>query len=167
MDLPFERPAFVPHHSAPRRWTFIVPGNPKPKERPRQGRAGSLSAQQKAERAAAKKRGERWIDPRRQLTMTPRETREYEASVAAAAAEAGLSVGDHPCSVTLAVWMPPADAKRKDLDNITKSVLDGMMKAGKDALADDCAAVIRHIDVAYVGSDDRPRVVVTVVELGQ
>lgn len=149
------------------RWEFTIPGNPKPKERPRQGRAGSLSAQDKAAKAAAKRDGQKWADPRRQITITPAETKHYESTVAGAACNADLSVGDRPCCVTLAVWMPTSDAKRKDLDNICKSALDGLMKAGKGALADDCAAVVRKVVLQYMGSDDKPRVDTYVNVMGE
>jgi len=145
-------------------WIFEVNGIPVPKARPRAGRAGALTAAQKRERASAKKAGQAWTDPRAVVFRTPERTTSYERAVAAAAGEAGVMVRDRPCEVWLRVWLPPHSTM--DLDNVTKSVLDGLVLAGKAALADDNVQIVRRTVAEYAGVDAvRPRTEVRVMVL--
>ncbi len=83
--------------------TFTIPGHPVPKQRPRLGYKG-----------------------RRAYIYTPEETRRYEEKVhllAKAATDGPLKV---PVVVRLKVYLGPRKRKGPDLDNIVKSILDGM-----------------------------------------
>jgi Holliday junction resolvase RusA-like endonuclease len=113
---------------------FVVPGPPQPKERPRVGRRGHV--------------------------YTPRRTSSYEATVrahalAAVGRAAWRRVPGARYSVTLDVYFP--DARRRDLDNACKSILDACNGV---AFADDSEVdelhVVRAVDRA------RPRVEVSV-----
>ena len=79
--------------------TFEVPGPPRPKQRPRRGRSG------------------RWY--------TPRATADYEAAVGWAARAAGIH---QPCTspVRLTLHLVFPDRRRRDIDNATKAVMDGL-----------------------------------------
>lgn len=146
----------------PQRWTFEVGGLPVPKERPKGGRAGNLTKAQKAQKAAAKRNGEDWSDPRGIVFRTPDRTTSFERQVAAAAQEAGLRAGAGPCEVALRVWLP-VEANRMDLDNIAKSVLDGLVLAGKAALVDDSVRHVRRIVAEFGGIDGvNPRTLIRV-----
>jgi Holliday junction resolvase RusA-like endonuclease len=145
-------------------WTFEVAGTPVPKERPRAGRAGALTAAQKRERAAAKKAGHAWTDPRAVVFRTPERTTSYERAVAAAAQHAGVMVRDNPCRICVRVWLPPGSTM--DLDNVLKSICDGLMLAGKAALTDDRATIVQQVEAIYAGADAvRPRALITVARL--
>ena len=78
--------------------TFMVPGPPRPKGRPRLGRRG--------------------------LVYTPRQTRHYEEWVAFMALQARVKCARGPVRVTLRFWF--ADERRRDLDNCAKAVLDAL-----------------------------------------
>lgn len=78
---------------------FTVPGCPRPKERARRGNKGG------------------WYTPRRTST--------YEAAVGWFARAAGVRRPlDGPVSLTLTLWFP--DRRRRDQDNVTKSVMDAL-----------------------------------------
>jgi Holliday junction resolvase RusA-like endonuclease len=114
-------------------WQFVVPGV-QSKQRPRHGARG---------------------------TYTPKRTANYEQIVAAMAMQAGVRVGQGPCSVQCDVYTK--DKRRRDLDNVLKAILDGLQKAGPLVLADDCASVVREMGARWCGVDrDAPRVEVTV-----
>ena len=93
------------------KYTFTVPGRPKPKERPRATRSGAI--------------------------YTPRSTREYEQHIAACY-EGPRFVGPVEGSVVYAVegqtilirdrtWTSPL---RGDIDTYIKATLDGLVLAG-------------------------------------
>ncbi|MDP3908868.1 MAG: RusA family crossover junction endodeoxyribonuclease [Gemmatimonadales bacterium] len=115
-------------------WSFVVLGKPVAMQRPRVTGSG---------------------------TYTPPETRRYKARVAAAARAAGVRAGQGPCRVSVDVWTP--DRRRRDLDNILKTVLDGLVKAGAEVLADDACTVVVGQRIEWRGVDrGAPRVEVTV-----
>jgi len=117
------------------RWTMVVEGVPGTKGRPRIGAGGHF--------------------------FTPTKTTAYEKLVAGVAIVAGLRVGTHPCAVVIRVWLP--NLRKKDPDNVAKVVLDGLVKAGPRAIADDSFAIIRSLTVVLAGIDAaRPRVEVDV-----
>ena len=136
---------------------FDVIGKPQPKQRARRGKSG------------------RWY--------TPTATQEFEAHVmrtsllvAAGQGMRALPCGkpdgarfaffDGPVEVTLAVFFP--DARKRDVDNVGKSVLDGMQlgrRKGTALLADDDQ--VQRLVVSKAIDRDRPRVEVTVRELGE
>ena len=113
--------------------TFAVLGTPQPKQRARRGRTG------------------RWY--------TPAATVAYEAAVGWAAREAGIH---QPCTgpVRLAVslWFP--DRRRRDVDNVAKSVLDGLNGI---AWSDD--SQVAELSVSRDVDRDRPRALITVESL--
>ena len=79
--------------------SFVVPGPPVPKQRARRGTRGQ------------------WY--------TPTRTKRYEKKVAWCALSAGLSApltGDVRLDIRL--WLP--DRRRRDVDNIAKSISDGL-----------------------------------------
>lgn len=79
----------------------VIPGRPVPKERPRIGKHGNV--------------------------YTPQATREYEEAVAWAVRASRQRVeGD--CEVSMCLFLRP-DAKG-DIDNMAKSILDGLVKGG-------------------------------------
>jgi Holliday junction resolvase RusA-like endonuclease len=82
---------------------FTVMGKPIAKERPRLGRGG---------------------------TYTPKKTKDYESDVRNAAQEA--MQGKPPLTgliqLSMVIWR--ADGRQADVDNIVKSVMDGMQKGG-------------------------------------
>jgi crossover junction endodeoxyribonuclease RusA len=77
---------------------FTVNGNPVPKKRPRKGRGGHF--------------------------YTPGATREWEEAVGWAYKEAGgqMLEGD----IAVSCWFFRGDRRRADIDNLLKSVLDGL-----------------------------------------
>jgi crossover junction endodeoxyribonuclease RusA len=79
---------------------FLVNGIPIPKARPRLTRRGRA--------------------------YTPARTLEYEARVAKAAAQYFTSPIDYPVKLTAFFVMPTR--RRADLDNLLKSLMDGMIK---------------------------------------
>lgn len=113
---------------------FVIPGPPQPKERPRVGKRGHV--------------------------YTPRRTSSYEgkARVNALAAVASCRWRREPGSryaVDLAVYFP--DARRRDLDNVAKAVLDACDGV---AFADD--AEVDELHVVRAVDRERPRVEVSV-----
>lgn len=137
-----------------RRWNFTIDGVPKAKERPRLGRSG-------------KKAGGHHY--------TPDSTAEYEGLVGGAAMEAGLLIGDGQCDVVIEVWLTPSKKSEteeipqsqvdKDPDNVSKVIMDGVLRAGAGALGDDDFDHIRNLQVTRRGYSRRPRVEVTVIEV--
>ncbi|MBU1483160.1 MAG: RusA family crossover junction endodeoxyribonuclease [Gammaproteobacteria bacterium] len=135
-----------------RRWRFVIDGAPGTKQRARSGR-----------RAGGRHH-------------TTANNIHYEALVAGAAMEAGVDVGDGQCDIIIEVWAQASDASegeerrrarvKKDLDNITKIVLDGILKAGAGALADDNIDHVRSITSVRAGWG-RPRVEVTIIEVSE
>ena len=80
---------------------FSVPGKPQGKQRARRGRGGHF--------------------------YTPKETRLFERRVAWAAKRAlGWSMGDYIGPVELAVTCYFSDRRRRDADNVLKSVSDAL-----------------------------------------
>lgn len=113
--------------------SFTVPGPPKGKERPRFNRSTGR-------------------------TYTPKSTRVYEDSVCASyqqAAPKGLEK-DGIWSATLRIYF--ADLRRRDLDNVIKSVLDALNDV---AYADD--AQVHEIHAYRELDRENPRVEVELV----
>ena len=81
--------------------SFVVPGRPTPKQRPRVQ-----------------------LYSRRAVVYTPRETREYEESVAWCARKAFREPFKGPVVARLRFYVAPGP-RRGDCDNLAKSVLDG------------------------------------------
>ena len=134
----------------PRRWIFTIDGPPKSKERPRGVKATGHH-------------------------HTATSTRQYERRVAGAAMEAGLEIGDGQCDVSIRVWVRPSAKSaseprrrakiKKDLDNIAKVILDGLLKAGRGALADDNVDHVRSVLCVRAGWSGRERVEIKIVEV--
>lgn len=83
--------------------TFVVEGPPQPKERPRRGFNG------------------RWY--------TPKATAAYEHKVGACALAAGLrpdAAESHAGEYRVVVRLWFKDRRRRDVDNVVKSILDGL-----------------------------------------
>ena len=105
-----------------------IPGNPVPKARPRMFHGHAV---------------------------TPKRTRDYEKTVALLARAAGVTPIDGPVKVTM--WFYRDSAHRCDLDNLCKSILDGLNTVG---FHDDNQIV--HIE-AHKGIDrTHPRAVVEI-----
>lgn len=153
-------PGFEPERRTKLALDFCVPGEPKGK-----GRARS--------RIAKGKGGQQFV-----AHYTPKDTVEYENLVRLAAHEAmrGSAPTCHPCRVKIiaycsipASWSKKKQAKalagevfptgKPDLDNIEKSVLDGMNKIvfRDDSVVCDVSKAKRYSSI--------PRVEVLVVEL--
>lgn len=116
---------------------LTIPGPPVPKGRPR-------------------------FDRKTGRTFTPARTRRYERHVASIAKAASMRMGathKHFVGARIAarveVYFP--DLRRRDVDNVAKSVLDGIQLGGliRDDLQVDELTVRRHLD------RKRPRVEVT------
>lgn len=118
-------------------WTFIVPGCPVPWERVTPRGAGSR-------------------------TLTPARTRRYEASVAAFARLAGVTLSGAPVRVRIECHFP--DRRHRDLDNIAKAVLDGLQ--GPGLLPGDHWQVVPELVVTGALDATNPRAVVTLAEVG-
>lgn len=78
--------------------TFAVPGPPVPKQRPRKGAGG--------------------------VFYTPAKTQRFEQSVGLAARCAGVRSTSDRLRVEIVAFMP--DKRTRDLDNVAKSVCDGL-----------------------------------------
>lgn len=112
---------------------FTVPGPPVPKGRPRRGRGGHF--------------------------YTPKATRDYEKTVAWAARAAGIrgpSTGS--VSVTVHLWFP--DRRRRDVDNVVKSILDGLNRI---AYADDAQVAELHVTRGIDGRQPRAEIEIEVL----
>ena len=113
--------------------TFEVPGKPQPKQRARRGKSG------------------RWY--------TPSATRQYEKHVGVA----GLCALDGPrfegrLKLTVVAYMP--DQRRRDADNVAKSVSDGL----NGVVWDDDDQVVELV-VRKELDRDHPRTKITIEEL--
>ena len=111
--------------------TFVVPGNPIPKERPRVVKGH---------------------------TYTPNRTLKAEAVIALAARLAGARPGTNPVKLTARFFR--ATAQRCDVDNLIKTVLDGLNGI---AFADDSQIVML---IAHKGIDrENPRTEIEVSDV--
>ena len=116
-------------------YTFTVPGKPQPKQRARVTRSGGA--------------------------FTPKETRNYERAIAIVGMNARPKSWplDARYDVGLALYFP--DRRRRDGDNVVKSVLDGL----NGVLWDDDSQVTSCRFAKLVdASDARTVVTVTVLE---
>lgn len=116
---------------------LVIPGEPVGKERPRYNR----------------KNGNFY---------TPQATREYEDMVALiAATKAKPGFGDAPVEINLEAYCGPREKQKTlDLDNIIKSVLDGLQKGG---LFKNDHQVVR-INATRHDDSREPKVIVRLVE---
>jgi crossover junction endodeoxyribonuclease RusA len=113
---------------------FVVPGPPIPKARPRMALSGHV--------------------------FTPKRTRDYERAVALCACGAGLRTPlDGAVSVTLRLFL--ANRRRCDIDNLTKSVLDGLNGI---AYADDSQVQILHVSRNIDAANPRAEIEITTVK---
>jgi Holliday junction resolvase RusA-like endonuclease len=110
-----------------RQLLFVVFGKPQPKQRARKSKSGHF--------------------------YTPEETRRYEAAVKGAARLAVRELGeawplDRQYKLTMRCYFP--DNRPRDLDNVIKSVADGMNKVAyqDDRRIRECSAV-REIDRSH------------------
>ena len=112
-------------------YSFAVPGPPVPKQRPRRNASG--------------------------VWYTPTRTKRYEAKVAWCARSAGLSAPlTGPVRLEILLWL--SDRRRRDVDNIAKSIVDGLNRI---AWADD--SQVTSLTISRAGVDrDRPRTEVTI-----
>lgn len=118
------------------RFVFCVPGAPMGKERPR-------------------------FDSRRMCIYTPGRTGRYELVVKQAAKVAGAPhFGKGRVAVEVSLYLP--DARRRDADNLAKSILDALNGVTWD---DDSQVWDLHVRKAI--SRDNPRAVVTVAEMAE
>lgn len=115
--------------------SFVVPGKPQGKQRARRGKGGH------------------WY--------TPKETVTYENAVSAAALAAATAVDGYgrlysgPVTLSVSCYFP--DARRRDGDNVLKSVQDALRWF---IYADDCQ--VRQATVTTQIDRDNPRTEVTV-----
>lgn len=130
---------------------FFVPGKPIPKARPRVTKAGQ--------------------------TYTPKRCRQYEERVAKVAAHSydGEPI-DGACVLTMTAVMPRPQRlmakrysrgriyhpKRPDLDNLLKSVMDGLSKAG--IWVDDARVTRTKASKFYAGIGETPGVYISISE---
>ncbi len=117
-------------------WTFVVDGCPVPWKRP--GQRGKRSR------------------------FTDTAERDYRRKVAAAALDARVQVGDHPCALEVVVWLP--DRRVRDAANILKGIEDALHKeAGERVLADDRITIVTDTRCRLGGIDPlNPRAEITV-----
>lgn len=109
--------------------TIIVPGEPVAKERPR-------------------------VNYKTKTVYTPKATKDYETAVALTARAAGMRFGQSRLVVNM--YFDVTSRKGKDLDNLIKALLDGLMK-GK-AFTDDKQIVELHAYLREVESDPMAKV---------
>jgi Holliday junction resolvase RusA-like endonuclease len=117
-------------------FTFHIPGPPVPKARPRQGRGGHF--------------------------YTPATTRAYEelvawAATAAAVSREGFTRFTEDCRVTITIQ---SATRMGDLDNIAKSILDGMVRCR--LLSDDRIVAELIIRRRFVDERGEERATVTI-----
>ena len=110
---------------------IVLPGEPVAKERPR-------------------------VNTKTKTVYTPKATKDYENFVAVAAKAAGMKFG--PDRVIVNMEFYPSIDKGKDLDNLIKSVLDGLTK-GK-AWDDDRQVVELHATKKLIEKHPYARVTV-------
>lgn len=114
--------------------TLKIPGKPQPKQRARRGKGGRF--------------------------YTPRETRDFERSVAQYGLGARMRTGERwslvaSYRVRVECFMP--DRRKRDADNVAKAVLDGL----NGILWDDDTQVVELTTTKAVDREN-PRTVVTV-----
>lgn len=133
-----------PHAAVPgtNRVTFVVDGNPVPTARPRVVRLpnGALRA------------------------FTPTTSRRYQILVAANARQAMAHRRPMDGPVRLAVALYRANALRCDLDNLVKSILDGLT-LGRDVWVDDSQVVELHATLALSRTNPRAEVSVEALQV--
>ena len=118
-----------------RQWIKItVPGRPVPKGRPRFGVRGKKA-----------------------YVYTPTETKEYEKLVGWLAKSAGCRPTDKPVIVSLDIYT----RRKMDLDNVAKSILDGLNGV---AYEDDDQVVELHIWKHKVNGKEEERVEIAIKE---
>ncbi len=112
---------------------FIVLGQPIP---------------QKRHRHDGRRKGGAYRDPA---------TQAYEHAVGLSAIAAGMRGETGPFNLRVSAWRK--SAHRYDVDNLLKSVLDGMTRAG--ALEDDNFTIVPIMWIEHMGTDkEHPRCVV-------
>lgn len=115
---------------------FVVFGQPIPKARPRMAQSGHV--------------------------FTPKRTLDYERRVMLCARQAGLR---RPCagavSVTLHLFV--ANRRRADIDNIAKSILDGLNGI---AYADDSQVADLRVSRSFDASNPRAEISIEITETG-
>lgn len=89
-------------------------------------------------------------------TLLSAEGRSYRRAVASAVDQQGVQgLGGDPARVVIAAWLP--DARRRDLDNLLKASLDGIVAAG--LLLDD--SLIHDLRIYRAGIDrENPRLII-------
>ena len=103
------------------RYSFTVPGTPRPKARPRLGSVG---------------------------VYTPAPTNRYAHKVATCARQARVRVAPGPFAVTILLWF--SERRRRDIDNCAKSILDALTGiAWQDDSDVEQLTLHRGIDRAY------------------
>jgi Holliday junction resolvase RusA-like endonuclease len=120
------------------RFAFVVPGPPVPWQRAGKGRHGQF--------------------------YTPEETRSYQRLVRLAALSAGVQLMACPVSISLRILFP--DGRKRDGDNVMKSVCDALQGNGERgwlpiAYQDDSS--IKGCEYAIAIDADNPRVEVRLV----
>jgi crossover junction endodeoxyribonuclease RusA len=114
--------------------TLTVPGRPVPKARPRMGANGHV--------------------------YTPAETKAAEGAVGWAARGALRSTKPTTEPLSITVEFHVADRRRRDVDNLLKTVLDGLNTI---AFKDDSQVV--HVDALIVVDPANPRTEITIREI--
>ena len=126
-------------------WEMAVAGVPRTKARHRSGRSG------------------RGPDAGRHA-YTPDTTVDYERRVAGVAINAGVAICEGRCDLDVRVWLP--DRRRKDLDNVLKVVMDGLVRGGRLLLHDDSFVHVRSVRCWHAGYDAaNPRVEIRITEV--
>lgn len=88
---------------------------------------------------------------------TPEKTRSYQLKVRLAAISAGVQVLACPVSISLRILFP--DGRRRDGDNVTKSVCDALQaRNGRRAIAYQDDSSIKDCNYAIAIDADNPRV---------
>ena len=113
---------------------FIFPAEPIPKGRPR---------------AAVNKRGKAFM-------YTPEQTRQYEEQIAKATRWQFPNSSPLQCELACFINLFCSDRKCGDIDNLAKSILDGMQKV---AFGNDSQIRSLHVELFFIGEDDhgKPR----------
>jgi len=90
---------------------------------------------------------------------TPRESRDYETLIAWEAKKLPRYVG--PVALNITFYITPG--RRADLDNLAKSVMDGLQQGG--ALEDDVQ--VKELHVTVMQETKQPRMTVSIVALNE